>query len=402
MPVTVDWSTSPYLITIPQSELTLVSGTRYTITINYLWQLLRDFSDSEEATPFPVLYRRIPATASTPAITEFNDPAYAAEFEDGAYSVEFINGNTNFRDVEVKNSVSVGTNNTTGFIDPEFLELGLFAGAVCIDPLNLTGNATTGTGKTPAGGIIGTRQAPSSNAVDALTIAVERGINSFNLMSNLTLTGGDYSAGYTWTADRRQIILTVNAAADVTGNSMRDITITGELDGLNSVVRCDILAVTNISGDIFQCNLDSTLGITGTTQIDQCFSSVAGSGYPSVTNIGTNELIVRDMRGSLGLAGMTGGSHSIGVYGGRVILESDCTGGTVSLRGDPYVITDNSTGTTVLDQTDSHKQTSMYESAYRKRKWDKTAKTLTIYDTDNVTPLYVFDTNDDLSEITPQ
>ena len=351
MAVTVDRSVWPFLITIPQSDLTLVSGTRYQITVNFLWQLLRDFSDSYENAGYPTLYRRIAATASTPAITDFNDPAYVAEFENGSYSVDIINGNSNFRDVEQKNSVSVGTNNTTGFIDPVFLELGLFAGSVSIDVLNATGNAVAGTDKTPADGVIGTRQAPSNNAADALAIAVTRGIKQFNLMSDITLTGGDYSAGYTWTADRRQIVLTVNSAANVSGNSMRDLTITGELDGLNSVVRCDILAVTNISGDIFQCNLDSTMGITGTTQIDQCFSSVAGVGYPSITNIGTNELIVRDMRGSLGVAGMTGGSHSIGIYGGRLIVEASCTGGTLYARGDPYEITDNSAGTTVVDQT---------------------------------------------------
>ena len=402
MAITVDWSSTPYLITIPQSDLTLDSGTKYTITVDKLWELLRDFSDSPEGIGPPITYRRIPATASTPAITEINDPAYSAEFEDGAYSVDIINGNTNFRDVEEKNTVSVGTNNTTGFIDPQFLELGLFSGMVCIDPLNLTGNAVAGTDKTGDGAIIGTRQAPSNNAADALTIAMTRGINTFNLMSNLNLTGGDYSDGYVWTADRRQILLTVQAAADVTGNSMHDITVTGEMDGLNSLVRADILAVTNISGDIFQCNLDSTLGITGDVQLDQCFSSVAGLGYPSLTGIGTNQVVVRDMRGSIGLAGMTGGTHSVGVYGGRIVIEATNTGGNISCRGDPFEIADSSTGTTVSDETDSAKQRQMVESAFNRRKWDKTAKTLTIYDTDGTTPLYVFDTNDDLSEITPQ
>jgi hypothetical protein len=117
MAITVDWSSQPYLITFSQSDLTFIGGTRYEITANKMWELLRDFSDSPEGFPFPITYRRIPATAATPPITEINDPAYAAQFQDGAYSVDIINGNTNFRDVEVKNTVSVGTNNTTGFVD---------------------------------------------------------------------------------------------------------------------------------------------------------------------------------------------------------------------------------------------------------------------------------------------
>jgi hypothetical protein len=351
MAISVDYSAWPYLITIPKSDLTLDEGTKYTITVDQLWILLRDYADNAEAAGYPNTYRRIEATASTPAITEVNDPAYAAQFEDGAYSVDIINGNTNFRDVEVKNQVSVGTNNTTGFIDPQFLELGLFGGYVCIDPQNVTGNAVAGTGTLSSGAVIGTRQAPSSNAADALSIATERGLNKFNLMSDLTLTTGDYSSGYTWTADRRQIKLTAQSAADVSGNSMDSLTITGEMDGLNNVERCDVEAVTNISGNLFQCGLSDTLGVTGTLEVVQCYSNIEGSGYPKLTGIGTNIIIVRDMRGSIGLDGITGGIHSVGVYGGRVVLESTCTGGTVHFRGDPYTITDNSTGTTGIDET---------------------------------------------------
>lgn len=116
MAITVDYTATPWLITIPQSDLTWISGTRYQITVDYLWQLLRDYSDGEEGQVRPSTYRRIPATASTPAITEFNDNYYACQFENGAYSVDIINGNSNFRDVEVKNTVSVGTNNNTGFV----------------------------------------------------------------------------------------------------------------------------------------------------------------------------------------------------------------------------------------------------------------------------------------------
>jgi hypothetical protein len=42
------------------------------------------------------------------------------------------------------------------------------------------------------------------------------------------------------------------------------------------------------------------------------------------------------------------------------------------------------------------------QAHYNRRVWDKVGSTITIYDSDDLTPLYVFDTNSDLSDITPQ
>lgn len=44
----------------------------------------------------------------------------------------------------------------------------------------------------------------------------------------------------------------------------------------------------------------------------------------------------------------------------------------------------------------------VHEAHYNRRKHDAVNDTLTIYDTDKVTPKKVFDTNADLSDITPQ
>ena len=49
MAITVDYSTTPYTIEIPQSDLTLDSGTKYNLTVDTFWQLLRDYADSPES-----------------------------------------------------------------------------------------------------------------------------------------------------------------------------------------------------------------------------------------------------------------------------------------------------------------------------------------------------------------
>ena len=109
--LTVNWSTN--VITVPLSDLTLVSGTNYQLTVDFWWQLIRDKNDDADATPYSGLYNNIPPTSSTPRIVEVLSP-YTVTFENGNYSVNVIGGNTNLRDVVNKNNVSVNTNNTTG------------------------------------------------------------------------------------------------------------------------------------------------------------------------------------------------------------------------------------------------------------------------------------------------
>ncbi len=351
MAISVDYSVSPFLITIPKADTSLITGTQRSLTVDQFWLLLRDYTDNENTMAQPKLYRRTPATASTPSITEVDETYYALQFEDGLYSVNIINGNTNIREVEVKNQVSVNTNNTTGFIDPTFLELGLFAGAVSID----TTNGVSGTGRTGAGGIIGTRTTPSNNLVDAETIAQTRGIRDIKLMRNLTITSENVSEGYRFVGDSPYIQLDVQSAANFQNCEVELLTVTGELDGFNLLKQCIVGAVTEFSGFAEKCALTSSMTLNGDSSIFESYSNLPGSTYPSVI-VASHSLVIRDFRGSIGLSGMTGGVHSTGVYGGRLVIEADCTGGTVHVRGNPYTVTDLSGGlVTIVDQTDSEK-----------------------------------------------
>lgn len=232
------------------------------------------------------------------------------------------------------------------------LEINTFQGLVCVDETS----AFSGTGIAANGSPIGSRSAPVNNWADALLIAVERGLNSFNVITDSVITGGDFSGGYQFRADRLNTMLTINAGANVTGCSVTHITLNGELDGLNHIFDAEVETLTDASGEFSRCDLDSTVAINGDIHVINCYSGVAAEGYPSITNIGTNEVIVRDQRGSIGVDGMTGGSHSIGVYGGRLVIEAGNSGGTIYVRGDPYEITDLSGGAvTLVDQTGSQR-----------------------------------------------
>jgi len=368
MAISLDYSVTPWLITIPQSDLTLDTGTKYKLTVDTFWQLLRDYSDSAESMPFPILFTRIASTASTPSITEINEDYYELQFEDGSYSVNIINGNTNIRDVEVKNSVSVNTNNTTGFIDPTFLEAGLFNNGVAVDVVE----GYSGTTYTPSGGIIGTRENPSNNIADAHTIAVARGLNNFFILESMTLATENFH-GHThkFIADSPvAVTITVDTSTNITNCEFINCTLQGTLDGGNIFRECIVLDVNYINGFLQECALGGTITLGGGAQASlwNCFSNVAGGGEgqtPTIDMGGTgNSLAIRDYHGGIKLTNCTGGgSTSIDMSSGRVLLDSTISSGDFYIRGVAF-IEDSSTGTTVVyDQTNSALTTAYLERA---------------------------------------
>lgn len=113
---------------------------------------------------------------------------------------------------------------------------------------------------------------------------------------------------------------------------------------------------------------------------------------------------VRGFIGSLGVAGTTTGEHSIGIAtDGRIVIDATCTGSHIHLRGFPFEIIDNSAvGCLVYDETESQKGSELHEASFNRRVYDSNLDTITIYEDDDATPKHVFDTNTDLSDITPQ
>ena len=335
MPLTCDWPNK--FITVPKSELTLIAGTRYKIAVAHWWQLLRELMADENGMPFDTSYLSTAATSGTPQIVELIN-GYTAEFENGLYSVELTNGNTNWREIEVKNQVSVGTNNTAAFIDPVFLEASLFTEGVIVDIIN----GTAGTHKDENGGIIGTRQVPSSNIVDAHTIAQFRGTRNMVLVNSMTIVDENLSDGHTLIGDSPYVLLTVDPSANLTGCSFKNLSLQGEVDGMNSAIDCFILDITSASGVFHHCAFGGNVTVSGDTDMFDCYSRVEGGGYPTFT-AGSHNIVARQHRGSFGLVETTVGHlSSIGIQGGRAVVDVTCVGGEVHLRGEPFEIIDNS------------------------------------------------------------
>ncbi len=344
MALTVDFTTaSPWLITIPKSDLTLESGTKYKLTVDEFWSLLTDYTDNQTTMAYPKLYSRIPATTSTPSITEI-EPDYQLQFEDGSYSVNIIEGNTNIRDVEVKNSVSVNTNNTTGFIDPTYIQYSTFSGGVWIDTTNGQSGTTYPTG---------TPSVPSDNLADTLAIAQANGFNHIYIKGSVTIDSGDWSAGYIFHGQSPVIsVVTLGTAAILDNCEIRDAFVQGVLDTGNILRECLLGNITSYSGFMDRCGLNGTitLGSGQTTMVD-VFSNIAGGSTPYIDFSGAgSSLAVRGYSGGLGIKNKTGSDQvSIDMDSGQVKFDADVTNtANIYVRGNGR-ITDNSTGTDLID-----------------------------------------------------
>ena len=408
MALTVDYSVTPFLITIPQSDLTLESGTKYKLTVDEFWVLLRDFTDEQNTMAQPKLYRRIPATSSTPSITEIEELYYALQFEDGMYSVNIINGNTNIREVEVKNQVSVNTNNTTGFIDPVFLEYSTFSGGVSVNESSAYSGSTYP---------VGTPSQPVNNFTDALTIAEDHGFTSFLVAGDVTINSGNDFTDYSfYGAGQNLSEMMLDPSAMLVNCSFFGARIAGTLDGDTHVEDCIIGNLNFVSGVIERCILEPGTIVLGGGEIAHfidCKSGIPGVSSPIIDMGGAGQpLAMRNYNGGITLENKTGvDSVSLDINSGQVRLRSTVTNGTIVVRGVGKLVDDATGGriysgtwngatiiNELIDSIDVQiARKSQTNSALIVENGDST-KTVTIYDDDGVTALYQIDiAADDLS-----
>ena len=117
--ISIDWTTK--VITVPQSYLTPVSGSLFSLDINTFRLDLRNMEAGEGIT-FDETHAHTTEQPLNPVIlARFVEiiNGYTITFENGSYVVDIVGGNTNFLDVLNVNSVSVRSNNSAGMIkDP--------------------------------------------------------------------------------------------------------------------------------------------------------------------------------------------------------------------------------------------------------------------------------------------
>ena len=125
MAISIDRVTN--VISVPQSDLTFVSGTFYRLDTRLLWEELKQIEASEEGIIFPdtqVHNSEYTVAGATYAESIQIIPPYSIEFTpDTQYTVELINSNNNIFDVGnailVQNQVQVIPTNSAGLVVEE-------------------------------------------------------------------------------------------------------------------------------------------------------------------------------------------------------------------------------------------------------------------------------------------
>lgn len=229
------------------------------------------------------------------------------------------------------------------------LEAGLLAGKVVIS----VSNGFPGTDKNVNGDLIGTFRAPSSNLVDALQIAVANGIRTFIFTDDITINE-DLSLGYVLQGVSPLVVLTADDSADMTNAAIENLTVIGQLDGMNSLTHCGVEAISDVSGLLQECSIRDNIAINDGVLLFNCISNKPGGAYPSIYGTAGAAIQVRDFHGSLGVDLIVDGSHTLEGNGGRCVIESGCTGGSIHVRGEWFELVDNSgVGCTVIDERSS-------------------------------------------------
>lgn len=119
MAISINWATQ--VITIPQADLTLISGALYELDVDVLRLALKDIEDGDEGIAFPDTHRhntQVTLSGVTYARTFEIVNGYTITFEDVGtpYTVRCVGANHNIADVKNVNQVSLIIGNSAGLI----------------------------------------------------------------------------------------------------------------------------------------------------------------------------------------------------------------------------------------------------------------------------------------------
>jgi len=251
----------------------------------------------------------------------------------------------------------------------------------------------------------GSAGSPFDNTPDAVDFAEANGLKKLVVYSDLTI-------------DRNMknfVIIGIGTPAidcngqNLSGSEFTHCNMQGSYSGV-IIVQESVLANNFwLNGQFERCGLAGDLFCVdgATILLATCFSMVAGLGRPTVSMnaAGTCLLSVRGNRGGFTVkhCNQPTDKVTVGVAEGSLTFDASCSDGEMVARGMCLFVNDT-TGASVTNETQSPIQAQeVHRAHFNKREHDTTAKTITIYAVDGVTPLHVFDAPyDDLREITPQ
>ena len=134
---------------------------------------------------------------------------------------------------------------------------------------------------------------------------------------------------------------------DIGGCDINDADVSGIATGTTPHFHdCSIGTATLPPSILYHCGLASTLtmGSAGTFSLNGCFSGVAGTGTPVIdfgAAVGASQLNMRHYSGGVEIENMATGDTASIEGNGQIVINANCTGGTIAVRGN-FRFQDNS------------------------------------------------------------
>ena len=203
----------------------------------------------------------------------------------------------------------------------------------------------------------GTADNPVSTLAAAKTIADNLNLKKFHFLSGSSETLATSYASYVFEGEEYTIDLN---GQEVSGATFIGAHIHGSDDGSVTVPTSyhgctfDDVTPTSLGGhNMFECAIAGDLVLAQAADYfwHQCYSGIAGTATPSVDFENAAEaknLNIRSYSGGIEIKNFGTGTHTMSLEGdGQLVINANCTGDTVAIRGN-FAVTDNAAGVVTL------------------------------------------------------
>ena len=207
--------------------------------------------------------------------------------------------------------------------------VGYANGAIWIDTINGTSGAVAN--------VNGTADNPSDNEVDALTLAGLIGLSRFEIGSNSLVTLFTDATGLIGTGEQWDLELAgqIVTNASVVGANVTGLANSGSTN--SKFTDCHIGACSLTPSHMTGCGIIGPLTLlgTGSWSISSSHSEIAGSATPVLdfNGVGAKAVNIRNYSGGMEIQNMKAGDTMSFEGRGQLIVNANCSGGAVAIRG---------------------------------------------------------------------
>jgi hypothetical protein len=199
----------------------------------------------------------------------------------------------------------------------------------------------------------GSRTSPINNFTDAVAVAAARGVRALRTSGIYTTTIGEVISGKTFSGynlNNDRIITVANSA--LIGCDYENMWVSGPGAMGGTYIECFLQDIPTLVGGAKDSGFLGEFSFIAAPplafQAFDCHTTNSLNSVAFLNMVPTVKVLLHRCSGHWVIKGMTADDHVFNMIGGHIEIDSTCTGGTVTIRGDAR-LTNNSTGVTVVD-----------------------------------------------------